>query len=609
MKKPYLDRLSDGVLLFDGAMGTMLYSKGVFVNKCFEEVCLSRPDLIEEIHNEYIDAGAQAIEANTYGANPVKLAAFGLDERTEEINKAAMGIAKSCAGESIYVAASVGSLGKRVAPYGPVSQEEAITAYQRQIGALLEEGPDLLLFETFRDIDELVLSIETARELSSEIPIQAQFTLGRLSSAEYETEAPKIAKRLDEHPAVNVVGVNCSVGPADTLEMLIAMYGYVEKPIAIMPNAGFPKEVEDRILYLASPEYFAEYAKRFLESGANIIGGCCGTTPEHIRKMGHAVLSLDIGTRSKVLKSAFKDVEEKEELPLEDRSRLGSKLVKGDWITSVELVPPLGADLSKVLDKTRQVSQAGIDCINIPDGPRASSRVSPMVTAIEMERTCGIETVLHVCCRDKNLISLQADLLGAQAMGLRNMLLITGDPPKVGRYPDVSGVFDVDSIGLISLAKRMNRGIDIGGNQLPAPTSFVLGAGVNPAAPLLEREIDRAFKKAEAGAEFFITQPVFDAQALIDFLEKISDTGLPIIAGVWPLASYKNALFLNNEVPGVVISEEIMERMHIQETKEDARQEGIAIAREIVESIRTKIQGVQVSPPFGRVKTALEVLR
>ncbi len=612
MRKPYLERLKEGILLFDGAMGTMLYSRGVFLNRCYEETVLTNPKLVQDIHREYVEAGAQALETNSFGANPLKLAGYGLSEKTEEINRVSVEIAREIAGSDIYVAGSVGPLGVAVEPIGRVSVEEAREAFKRQISGLLEGGVDLILFETFKSVDELLLAVSVCRELSADIPIQAQFTVSPDKIGAENNEVINSAVRVDSDSGVDVVGMNCSVGPADMLEMLIAIKNHVKKPISIMPNAGFPREVEGRLMYLASPEYFAEYAKQFLEAGASVIGGCCGTTPKHIEEMAKAILSLDTGRRaSRVVTVVNKGEVEgyKEAVPMEERSRLGYALKNGEWIVSVELVPPLSSDLSKVIEKARELYRHNITCINIPDGPRASSRVSSMISAIEIERNAKIETILHYCCRDRNLIGMQSDLLGAHAAGLRNLLIITGDPPKTGGFVEAKGVFDVDSIGLTALANRLNHGIDMGKNSLPETTAFVLGVGANPTMPDIEREIDRTYKKKEAGAEYIITQPVFDVDELLEFLKRIEGTGLPVIAGVWPLASYRNALFLNNEVPGVTIPDSIIRRMEKASgiSKEDGRREGIKIAREIIAEIRGAVRGVQISPPFGNIRTAIEV--
>ena len=608
MRKNYLDRVNEGVVLFDGAMGTMLYEEGIPLSSCFEETCLSNSEIVSNIHRLYIEAGAQVIETNSFGANPVKLKSYQLDDKTEEINRAAARIARKAAGDDIYVAGSVGPLGQRLAPFGKLEIPEAEKAFESQISALLKEDIDLLIFETFRDIEELVIAVKTAERLDPDMPVQAHFTIGPLNVEEYRREAPQHARRLEAESAVDVIGINCAVGPDHMLEILMAIKPYVKKPVAVMPNAGLPREIDNRNMYLASPSYFGNYALKFFEAGAVIIGGCCGTTPEHIKKAGKMILTFSAAAGGSFESVSENPALEKVETPLENRSALGKALSEGSWITTVELVPPMGVDLSRIIERSAELKSKGIHCINLPDGPRASSRISVAVTAIEIERKAGIETIPHICCRDKNLIGIQSELLGFQAAGLRNLLIITGDPPKVGNYPDVTGVFDVDSIGLITLAKRLNRGIDFGGKELTGQTSFVIGAGANPISTGIEREIDRCFKKAEAGADFFITQPVFDPACLLDFLDKIKKTGLPVIAGIWPLASYRNAMFLNNEVPGVSIPDHIMKRMEKTADKEASRNEGILIAREILEAVRSSVSGVQVSPPFGIIQTAVDVV-
>lgn len=609
MRKNYLERIKEGTVLFDGAMGTMLYAEGLPLSNCFEEACLTSPELVAKIHKSYIEAGAQAIETNSFGANPVKLRTYQLEGKTEEINRAAARIARKEAGDDIYVAASVGPLGQRLAPFGKLEIAEAEAAFESQISALLKEDIDLILFETFRDLEELLLAVRVAERLSPDTPVQAQFTLGPLNAEEYRKEAPYLAKKLEAEKGVDVAGINCAVGPDHMLEILMAVKPHLSKPVSVMPNAGLPREIDNRNMYLASPTYFGNYALKFFEAGAAAIGGCCGTTPEHIEKAGRMVLSLGRASAVKYTTPPDSPAKEKTEVPLAERSLLGRALAEGKWISTVELVPPMGTDLSKIIERSAELGSKGILCINLPDGPRASSRVSVAVTAIEIERKAKIETIPHICCRDKNLIGIQAELLGFQAAGLRNLLIITGDPPKVGNYPDVTGVFDVDSIGLITLAKRLNRGVDFGGREFAGQTEFVIGAGANPASTGMEREIERCFKKAEAGADYFITQPVFDPEHLLDFLEKIKGTALPVIAGIWPLASYRNAVFLNNEVPGVSIPEHLMKRMEKADTKEAAVREGVLIAREILSAVREHVSGVQVSPPFGVIQTAVDVIR
>ncbi len=608
MKKPYLERIREGIVLFDGAMGTMLYDRGVFINQCFENINLTDPDKVLSIHREMAEAGAQVLTTNTFGANPIKLKSYNLEDKTTEINIKGVHLAQSVAGSGLYVAGSIGPTGVRPAPVGDTPVTVIAEAFKLQISALLEGGVDLLLFETFTNVNELLLAVRTARKVSADIPIQAQISLQPNESEDAEDRYIRLFKQLDNEEAIDVLGMNCSTGPASMLEILQIVQKYVNKPVSIMPNAGFPRDVEGRQLYLASPDYFAEYSLKFLDAGVCVIGGCCGTTPDHIRKMGKSVLSLDRSRRKKLTITA--ETEKTQPiLPLEKRSRLGKALQQGTWITTVELVPPVGTSLKKIVNKAHDLVEHEITAINIPDGPRASSRISALTTAVEISRATGIETIPHICCRDKNLIGLQSELLSAQAAGLHNVLIITGDPPKTGNFPDVTGVFDVDSIGLISMASRLNRGIDLAGTILPEPATLVIGAGANPAAQLPEKEIERVFLKAEAGADYFITQPVFDVEQLLTFLEKIQPAGKPVIAGVWPLASYRNALFLNNEVPGVTIPDTIMKRMSACEDNEHAREEGILIARSIVEAVRDNIAGIQVSPPFGRLQSALAVIQ
>ncbi len=607
MRKPYLERLKDGVLLFDGAMGTMIYDSGVFINQCFENVNLTSPDTILNIHRKMAEAGAQVLTTNSFSANPIKLSSYDLEEKTAEINIRSVELAREIAGEELYVAGSIGPTSVRMAPIGNTPREEVADAFKVQIEALIEAGVDLLLFETFRNLDELVLAARTAKFVNVDIPVQAQISLRH-----EETEIPKetyynLFRQLDDEDSIDVIGMNCSTGPADMLDILNEIQGRMTKPFSIMPNAGFPRDIDGRQMYLASPEYFAEYSLKFLDAGVSVIGGCCGTTQDHIKKMGDALLSLDKGRRQQIVIKQEED-SSVEPIPLAERSSLGKALADKEWITTVELVPPIGTDLTKVLNKAGTLINHNVNVINIPDGPRASSRISAFFTAVEIFRKTGIETIPHICCRDRNLIGLQSELLSTQAAGIRNILLVTGDPPKAGNYPDVTGVFDVDSIGLISLVSSLNRGIDLGGKKIPSQTGFVIGAGINPTAQFLEKEIMRAFMKAEAGADFFITQPVFDLELLDSFLNRIKGTGVPVIAGVWPLASYRNALFLHNEVPGVTIPLHIMKRMEKQESKEAAREEGILIARYLVDQMKNQIAGIQVSPPFGRIDTALEVM-
>jgi len=609
MPKPYLDRLKDGVLLFDGAMATYLFSQGVYLKKCFEEVCMTNPQMVLDVHREYIARGAQAVETNTYGANPLKLAGFHLADKTEQINREAVLLARKAAGDEVYVAGSVGPTGRILAPEGPLTEDEARQSFAAHIGALVRAGVDLILLETFQSRRELALAVEVARDLAPGLPIQAQFTWGRglfVGEDYYAQETAAWAAFL-ETLAVDVVGVNL-MGPSDALDAVKILKQTLTKPLAVMPDSGMPKEVDGRQFYLSTPESFAEYAKLFLDAGVAVIGGCCGTTPEFIGKAADAIFSFDAGRRQVKWVPSKAEVPEQAPRPLAERSAFGAALARGEWVATVELVPPLGIDPSAMVEKAVALEKGGVRFVNLPDGPRASARLGALASAALIAGRTGLEPILHMACRDKNLIGLQGDLFGYHALGLRNVLLVTGDPPKVGKYPNVTGVFDVDSIGLTQVVRRFNGGVDMGAEALPQATAFVHGTGVNPAFPVPQTELDRARQKAEAGTEYFITQPVWDADGLERFLDELQKTGVPVLLGVWPLASYRNALFLANEVPGVVIPEAILKRMEALTDKEAGRQEGIRQAREIIERFRHRVAGIQVSPPFGNVKTALEVV-
>jgi homocysteine S-methyltransferase len=610
MLLPYLDRLKQGILLFDGAMATYLFTKGVYLKKCFEEVCMTNPAMVLDVHREYIARGAQALETNTYGANPIKLAGFHLADKTEAINRAAVQLARQAAGDEVYVAGSVGPTGRILEPEGPLTEAEAKESFRAHIGALVRAGIDFLLLETFQNRRELELAVEVAHELDPEMVIQAQFTYGRelFAGEEYYKREAELWAPFLQKLDVDVVGVNL-MGPADALETVKILKESVSKPIVVMPDSGLPKEIDGRQFYLMNPDYFAEYAKLFVDAGVAVVGGDCGTTPEYIGKAAEAVLSFDAGRRQIKWTPSKPEVPERAPVPLGERSRFGTALAKGEWISTVELVPPLGIDPTVMVDKARQLEAGGVTFVNIPDGPRASARLGALASAALVAEHTGLEPILHLACRDKNLIGLQGDLFGYHALGLRNVLLVTGDPPKVGKYPNVTGVFDVDSIGLTHVVRRFNGGVDMGAEALPQTTSFVHGTGVNPSFPVPRTELERARQKAEAGTEYFITQPVWDADGLERFLDELQRTGVPVILGVWPLASYRNALFLAHEVPGVVIPQIILDRMERISDKEAARLEGIDQGRSLIERFRKRVAGIQVSPPFGNVKTALEMVR
>jgi homocysteine S-methyltransferase len=614
----------DRVVIFDGAMGTMLYARGVFINQCYDELNLRAPDLVRDVHRAYRDAGAEVLETNSFGANRLKLGLYGLEAQVGEINRAAAALAREVAGDDGWVAGSVGPLGVRIEPYGPTSRDEARALFAEQLRALRDGGVDLFLLETFADLDEMEQGIRAAREVDPTVPVIAQMTVGVDGRTPYGASPEDVARALDAWGA-DAIGLNCSVGPQIILEAIERMAAVTSRKLSAQPNAGMPRDVAGRTMYMASPEYMASYARHLIHAGAKLLGGCCGTTPEHLHAMVEGIRPLvprhqgwGIGDSGLVrsprptptVQSRIPSSQSPTEpVPLAERSRWGAKLAREEFVTSVEIVPPRGVDASRMLDGVRALKAAGVDAVNVPDGPRAQSRMGALLTSVLIEQQVGIETVTHYCCRDRNLLGMLSDLLGASAIGLRNMLLITGDPPKMGPYPDATAVFDIDSIGLTNLVGRLNHGLDPGGNAIGTPTRFVIGVGVNPAAIDPDTELRRFEYKVEAGAEFAITQPVFDVAQLEHFFDRIAHVRIPVIAGIWPLVSARNAEFLANEVPGVVVPNEIIERMRSANavSKERAMAEGIAIAREMLARVRSTVQGVQVSAPFGKVDLAIEV--
>jgi len=600
--------LADGrTHVFDGAMGTMLYGRGVFLNVCYDELNLRQPDLVREIHREYLRAGAELLETNTFGANPRKLAQYGLAGDTERINRAAAELTRGVAGGRAAVVGAIGPLGIRIEPFGETSVEEARADFGRQARGLLEGGVDGLILETFSDVEELRAALTAIRALT-DLPIIAQMTVGTDGRTHYGT-APAGFGPLLEAMGADVIGVNCSVGPHGVLEAVEQLAAVITRPISAQPNAGLPRDVGDRKIYMASPEYMGEYAKRIVEAGARFVGGCCGTTPAHIKAIAGFVQSVSPRHLATAV-AAEAPAAGLEPAPLAERSHYGAKLARGEFITTVEIVPPKGVDPTPMFDQCRALKAAGVDAVNVPDGPRAQSRMGALLSGLLIEREVGIETVVHYACRDRNLLGMLSDLLGAAAGGLRNLLLVTGDPPKMGPYPEATAVFDIDAIGLTNLVARLNRGLDPGNNPIGAPTRFVIGVGVNPAAPDLDRELRRFQWKVEAGAEFAITQPVFDLDQLDRFLKQVESFRLPIIGGIWPLVSLRNAEFLANEVPGVSVPEEVLRRMRRASElgREAALAEGVGIAREMLAAVRGRLRGAQVSAPLGRVPVALEVL-
>ncbi len=604
---------SDGIYVFDGAVGTRLYDKGIYINRCYDELNIAAPDLVREVHEEYVAAGADIIETNSFGATRHKLQPYGLESKLREINLASARIAREAAGDKALVAGAIGPLGLRIEPFGPTSFDEAKEMFKEQAEALLEGGVDLFILETFSEIEVIEQAIRAVRELT-DLPIVAQMTIQMDGKTVFGTTPEAFTMKLDEL-GVDVIGLNCGMGPNHVLTALEKMRSVTSRPLSAQPNAGLPRDVQGRQFYMGSPEYMAEFSRRFVQVGAKFVGGCCGTTPTHIKLIADGVRSISPRVTARaVIKNEPVTVaeltpEDVRVVPSEERSRWAAKIARGEFVTSVEVLPPKGCDAQKTLDSIRLLKDANVDGVNIPDGPRAQTRMSAQATAVLVEREIGIEAVLHYCCRDRNLLGMMSDLLGAAALGLHNLLIITGDPPKMGPYPDATAVFDIDAIGLTNMVNKLNHGLDLGNNPIGRPTEFSIGVGVNPGAVNMEEEIRRFEWKVEAGAEYAITQPVFDTAQLKRFLKMIDHVRIPIVAGIWPLVSFRNAEFLHNEVPGVEVTPEILERMRIASdmSKEHAREEGIAIARESLVEVRDVIQGVQVSAPFGNVKYALQV--
>jgi methionine synthase / methylenetetrahydrofolate reductase(NADPH) len=606
----FLEALDSRVLVCDGAMGTMLYARGVFINKSFDAMNLTQAQLVEDVHQEYVRAGADILETNTFGANRIKLGSFGLADKLHAINLEGARIARRAAGDRAFVAGSIGPLGIRIEPWGKTGVDEARDYFREQAQALLEGGVDLFILETFRDLNEIGAAIDAVRSIS-DLPIVAQMTTEEDGNTLDGTPPERFAPELEKRGAT-VLGVNCAVGPAPMLETIERMEAVTRLRLSAQPNAGKPRDVEGRNIYLCSPEYMASYARRFILHHVRIVGGCCGTTPEHIKQIKAAVRGA---TAHDAPAAAPVAVRARQAAPImappvprEQKSRLARELARGTFVIGVELLPPRGFEAEPAIQRARELKRYGVDIVNIPDGLRAGARLSALSLAVLIEQHAQIETLLHYACRDRNLLGIQSDLLGAHAIGLRNLLLITGDPGRVGDYPDATAVFDVDSIGLTNVVTRLNHGCDVGGQAIGAPTGFHIGVSVNPTASNLEEELRRFDYKVEAGAEFIVTRPVFDLRNFEQFLQRIAHARLPVVAGVFPFESARNAEFLTNEVPGVRVPDELMQRMRRADGPDAAAAEGIKIAREIAASLRKVVQGIQVSTQSGNIDAALAVV-
>ena len=608
--EPFLKKLSESILVCDGAMGTMLYSKGIYLNKCFDELNLTSPQMVEDVHRLYVEIGVDIIETNTFGANRFRLLPFGLDGKVSLINKKAVSIAKAASGGKCYVAGSVGSISANLKPIGNVSREEVSDVFKEQIESLLEGGVDLLILETFSGIEMLRVAIEVSRDLTK-LPIIAQVTVNDWGNTLLEETPEKVVREL-ENSGADVLGANCSVGPSVMLDSLSIMREKSSIYLSAMPNAGLPKLVDGRFIYLCSPEYMAEFAKRFIQSGVNIIGGCCGTTPEHIK----AIISAVKAIKPKISKietahpiTVSEKVEIKKESRLKKKSLLEERFERGEFVKCVEMDPPRGFGYKNLLEWTSRLLAEGVHAVNIADGPRATARMSPIALASLIKNNTKMDVILHFCCRDRNLLGMQSDLLGSYALGINNILAVTGDPPKLGDYPSATAVFDVDSIGLLKIASNLNRGVDVAGSPLGDETSFYLSAALNFGAINMDEELKRLELKIESGARYLMTQPIFDIGLFEKSLKLLEGFAIPVMAGVMPLYSLRNAEFLNNEVPGMTIPDNIMARMKNSANGESVREEGSKIASEILTEIRGMVQGVYVMPPFGKYELALKVLK
>jgi methionine synthase I (cobalamin-dependent)/5,10-methylenetetrahydrofolate reductase len=600
-------------VLCDGAMGTSLYSRGIFINRCYDELNLSDPELVRTIHEEYLQAGAEIIETNTFGANCFRLARHGLQDRVFEINRAGAMLARQATAQiedkqasQAWVAGAIGPLGTHLEPVGKVSLNEAFAAFSDQVRGLVAGGVDLLVIETITALNEAEQALKAAHAVAPDLPIIAMFTVDEDANL-LDGSTPELAAQRLEQWGADAIGCNCSVGPATVLTAVERMASVTQLPLAAMPNAGMPRAIEGRNIYLCSPEYMASFARKFLKAGVQFIGGCCGTTPNHIRAMKSAFRAADAQKVSVQGTTKAPILSETAPAPLADRSHIGNLISRGEFVTMVEIVPPRGIDCTKEIEGARLLASLGVHAINVPDSPRASARMSAQSLCIQIQQHTGIETILHYTCRDRNVLSIQSDLLGASSIGLKNILCLTGDPPKLGNYPDATAVFDVDAIGLVNIVHRLNFGLDIGGNPIGASTGFTIGVAANPGVPDLDNEVRRFAFKVEAGAEYAITQPVFDLRLLEEFLRRIEGFRIPVIAGIWPLTSLRNAEFMKNDLR-VSMPDEIMTRMGNAATPEEARVEGIRIAQEMLAEARPMVGGTQVSAPFGRYTAAAEVI-
>lgn len=617
MSDTFLDRLRRSPILADGAMGTEIFARGVTFDRCFDELNLSQPNTILDVHRRYVEAGAEVIETNTFGANRFRLGEHGFESKAVEINQAGVRLARLAAGESrraVYVAGSIGPLGVRLAPLGRVSASDARQAFREQIGALHWAGVDVLILETFSDLKEMREAVLAAQDVAPNLPIVAQMTFtedGQTPLGDSPIEAARVLLDLK----VDVIGANCSVGPARLLPVIKLLARHAgDTPISVMPNAGWPQRAGPRIIYPATPDYFADFTRQFLAAGATLIGGCCGTTPQHIRVMrtalDEAMLVKAGGSPGRRIDLVAPPDETDAYDELHPPTRLQLKLARGEFVTAVEVDPPKSHNASRILEAARELGRAGVDVIHVADTPMARMRMSAWALAHLILRDTDLETVLHFPTRGRNLLRVQGDLLAAHALGIRNLFIAMGDPPSVGDYPEAGSYHDIVPTGLVKLIKEnFNTGRDHSGTSIGTPTGFYIGVALNLDPHDLDREVKLFRKKIASGADFAVTQPVFDmsgAQRFIQrYCDEYGDISIPIIAGVLPPASTRNAEFLHNEVPGIHLPDWVLERMR---GASDERREGIRIAQEALEQLRSLVQGAYVMPMLGRYDSAAEVI-
>lgn len=615
-------------VVYDGAMGTRLYESGYFINNAFDEANLSKPDLVRSCHGEYADAGAEILQSNTFSANRFLLGRYGADEQTVAINQAGIRLAREAAGSDQWVSGSVGPTGEGLARIGPTMGEKIEAAFVEQIEAQLTEGVDLITLETFHHKGEMKIALDVARRLYAG-PIVAQMSFGEDGRLRDGTLPSEVAAFLKDSGA-DVVGVNCDQGPALVFDAACAMLS-AGLPVSAQPNAGVPRRLDQRLIYMATPEYFGVYARRFFKAGIRLVGGCCGTGPEHIKAIANACRMFGGGApEATLVAAAARKSEIKNALPLqplESKSLLGAKLARvwherfdpegpkkqlegpDDFVVSVEVNPHPGLTTDKAEKGVRLLKAAGVDVFNIADGPRAVVRMSNWAMGMKVAPAAQLEPMLHICCRDRNILGLQSDLLGLHVMGARNLVVITGDPPKMGDYPKATAVFDLDSVELLKMINWLNQGIDPSGRAFGEQTNFLCACGAEPGALDYDREIDRLAAKVRAGADYVMTQPVYDPAVLERFLNDVAELQVPVLVGLLPLASHRNAEFLHNEVPGMQVPEATRERMKAAGSGVDAQAEGVAIAQEMLEAVKHRVVGAYVIPPFSRYQTAIDVLK